>query len=339
MRFLITGTAGFIGFHLARRLAAAGHEVVGYDGITANYDPALKRARLAELEKLASFTPIEAMLEDRGRLEAAMADFRPEVLIHLAAQAGVRYSVENPDAYVSANLVGTFNLLEAVRRYPVTHLMLASTSSVYGGNQKVPFSETDRTDFPVSLYASTKKATEALSHSHSHLFDIPTTAMRFFTVYGPWGRPDMALFRFVSAISEGRPIGTHGHGRMRRDFTFIDDLVEAIVRLVPIVPQRDRPVLTGRVADSLSPVAPWRVVNIGSGHPVALMEFIRTIEAALDKKAVVSMLPMQAGDVTQTFADPSLLEALTGYLPGTPLAAGIESFVRWFADYQARQQT
>jgi len=336
MKFFVTGTAGFIGFHLARRLLSDGHDVVGYDGLTDYYDPALKRARLAILEATQGFAGIEAMLEQKGRLEDAIALFAPHVIVHLAAQAGVRYSLENPGAYISANLIGTFNLLEAARLYRPRHLMIASTSSVYGGNQKVPFAEADRTDFPVSLYASTKKSVEAISHSYSHLFEIPTTAMRFFTVYGPWGRPDMALFRFVSAIEEGKPIAAYGQGKMRRDFTYIDDLIEAVTRLANIVPERGKALAAQGITDSLSPVAPWRAVNIGSGHPIALTDFIAVIEATLGKTATNILMPMQAGDVADTFADPSLLKALTGYTPGTALADGVRAFVEWFDDY-ARQ--
>jgi len=339
MKFFVTGTAGFIGFHLARRLLADGHDVVGYDGLTDYYDPALKRARLAILEATQGFKGIEAMLEQKGRLEDAIALYAPDVIVHLAAQAGVRYSLENPGAYISANLIGTFNLLEAARLYRPRHLMIASTSSVYGGNQKVPFAEADRTDFPVSLYASTKKSVEAISHSYAHLFDIPTTVMRFFTVYGPWGRPDMALFRFVSAIEEGKPIAAYGQGAMRRDFTYIDDLIEAVARLTSVVPERGKPLLTSGITDSLSPVAPWRVVNIGSGHPIALTDFIAVIEKTLRKTATNILMPMQAGDVADTFADPSLLEALTGYAPATELADGVRNFVDWFDDYTGQRLT
>jgi UDP-glucuronate 4-epimerase len=236
MKVFITGTAGFIGFHLARRLLAEGHEVVGYDGMTPYYDVSLKTARHAILSREPRFRAVEAMLEDAARLEAEIAAFAPEIVVHLAAQAGVRYSLEAPEAYVSANLVGTFNLLEALRRHTPRHFLFASTSSVYGGNDEFPFAEADRTDFPVSLYAATKKAGEAMSHSYAHLFSVPTTCFRFFTVYGPWGRPDMALFKFVSAIEQGAPIDVYGMGRMRRDFTYVDDLVASIVALFDAVP-------------------------------------------------------------------------------------------------------
>ena len=333
MRFFITGTAGFIGFHLADRLLRGGHEVVGYDGVTDYYDPALKRARLAILETLPGFTRIDALLEDTPRLHDAIAAQRPEVMVHLAAQAGVRYSIENPTSYVSANLVGTFNVLEAARAVQPKHLLIASTSSVYGANAKTPFSETDRTDFPISLYAATKKSVEAISHSYAHLFTIPTTVMRFFTVYGPWGRPDMALFRFATAIRNGLPISVYGQGNATRDFTYVDDLLEAVVRLVDTTPEAGNPLLADGVVDSLSPVAPWRVVNIGSGHPVALNDFIAAIETKLGMRATRDTLPMQAGDVRDTIADPSLLRALTGFVPQTSIATGVGRFIDWYRSY------
>lgn len=330
MRVFITGVAGFIGFHLARRMLAEGHEVLGYDGVTPYYDVSLKRRRLGLLESgNCQFRFVEAMLEDREALEAAAADFAPQVIIHLAAQAGVRYSLEQPRTYVDANLVGTFNLLEVARQVAPEHLLFASTSSVYGGNQQMPFREIDRADFPVSLYAATKKAGEAMSHSHAHLFGIPTTCFRFFTVYGPWGRPDMALFKFVSAMLGDRPIEVYGEGRMRRDFTYVDDLVDAILRLIPQVPQAGRPV--GDV-DSISAVAPWRSVNIAGGQPVELMAFIAAIEKSLRRTALKRMLPMQPGDVVATWADPSLLKMLTGDIPQTSVEEGVANFVAWFQD-------
>jgi UDP-glucuronate 4-epimerase len=335
MKFFVTGTAGFIGFHLARRLLAEGHHVVGYDGITDYYDRALKRARLAILETEGRFTRIDGLLEDTPRLRDAIGAQGPDIVVHLAAQAGVRYSIENPGSYISANLVGTFNLLEAVRAFRPAHLLVASTSSVYGGNPKTPFSETDRTDFPVSLYAATKKSAEAISHSYAHLFGIPTTVMRFFTVYGPWGRPDMALFRFASAIRDGTPINAFGHGAMTRDFTFIDDLIEAVVRLVEVVPEAGKPARGIDAIDSLSPVAPWRAVNIGSGRPIALSEFIRVIESVFEATAAHVSMPVQAGDVMDTVADPALLRALTGFVPHTELATGIAHFRDWFRGYAA----
>jgi len=335
MRIFVTGSAGFIGFHLAGRLLADGHTVMGYDGMTAYYDTELKAARHARLRQSNGFSAVEAMLEDRDALDEAIAGFAPDAIVHLAAQAGVRYSLERPDAYVGANLVGTFNLLEAVRAHPVRHLLMASTSSVYGGNENMPFGETDRTDFPVSLYAATKKAGEAMSHSYAHLWKIPTTCFRFFTVYGPWGRPDMAPYKFVDAITHGRPIEIYGHGRMQRDFTYVGDLVDALARLIAIAPEAGHPVTAEGVSDSLSPVAPWRTVNIGGGRPVELMDFIAAIETALGRKAEKIMLDMQKGDVSATFADPALLDALIGDRPATPLAEGIAAFVDWYRAWKA----
>ncbi|HWV20675.1 MAG TPA: NAD-dependent epimerase/dehydratase family protein [Devosia sp.] len=333
MKIFITGSAGFIGYHLARRLLADGHRVHGYDGMTAYYDVSLKRARLALLTPSNSFSFTEAMLEDRTTLETAVGDFAPDVVVHLAAQAGVRYSIDAPQTYHDSNLTGTFNLLEVLRHAGTQHLLLASTSSVYGGNPSVPFAEIDRTDFPISLYAATKKAGEAMSHAYAHLFDLPTTCFRFFTVYGPWGRPDMALFKFVAAIGRNEPIDVYGEGRMQRDFTYIDDLVEALTRLIPLPPVKGQPVMVPGGADSLSPVAPWRSVNIGGGQPVGLLPFIDTVEAALGKKARRNLLPMQQGDVEQTHAAPALLKALTGFAPGTSVEAGVAAFVEWYSAY------
>lgn len=336
MKIFVTGSAGFIGYHLARRLLAEGHHVHGYDGMTSYYDVALKKARLALLSPLERFSFTEAMLEDRAALEAAIAAFTPDTVVHLAAQAGVRYSIEAPQTYLDSNLTGTFNLLEVLRRTGTQHLLFASTSSVYGGNEKAPFDEIDRTDFPISLYAATKKAGEAMSHAYAHLFGLPTTCFRFFTVYGPWGRPDMALFKFVSAISAGQPIDVYGEGRMRRDFTFIDDLVEALHRLIAVPPVRGRPVAVPGGTDSLSPVAPWRSVNIGGGQPVGLLPFIDTVEKVLGQPAKRNMLPMQQGDVTETHAAPALLQALTGYAPKTGVEAGVTAFVEWYFDHYGR---
>jgi UDP-glucuronate 4-epimerase len=329
MKVFVTGAAGFIGFHLCRRLIADGHQVVGYDGMTPYYDVALKHSRVALLKQSNAFSLINAMLEDKAALDGAIASLAPDVVVHLAAQAGVRYSIDHPETYISANLVGTFNVLEAARQHKPQHLLVASTSSVYGGNAEMPFREADRTDFPVSLYAATKKAGEAMSHSYAHLFKVPTTCFRFFTVYGPWGRPDMALFKFVSAIDKGEPIDVYGEGRMRRDFTYIDDLVEAIVRLADAVPVEGVPVTVDGGRDSLSPVAPWRVVNIAGGQPVGLMPFIETVERSTGLTATKRMLPMQQGDVTETYAAPGLLQALTGYVPETPLEIGVPAFVHW----------
>ena len=327
MRAIVTGTAGFIGFHLARRLLRQGHSVTGLDAMTPYYDVRLKRERHALLKEMEGFTAVEGRLEDAEVVTDTLRAAQADVIIHLAAQAGVRYSIENPGSYISSNLVGTATLLEAARAYPPRHLMFASTSSVYGGNDKTPFAEVDRADGPVSLYAATKKGGEAMTHSYAHLWQIPTTCFRFFTVYGPWGRPDMALFKFVEAIEAGRPVEVYGEGRMRRDFTFIDDLVDAIVALIGVPPVKGSPV---SAVDSLSPVAPWRSVNIAGGKPVELMSFISTIENKLGRAAQLIMLPMQKGDVVQTMADPTLLRQLIGTIPETNLADGVGAFVDWY---------
>jgi UDP-glucuronate 4-epimerase len=334
MRFLITGTAGFIGFHLAKRLLDAGHFVTGFDGMTQYYDVRLKEARHALLERSNGFRAVIGQLEDAAALQQAAELAEPEVIIHLAAQAGVRYSLENPKAYVDANLTGSWNVLELAKQCEVKHLMLASTSSVYGANDKVPFAESDKTDEPLTLYAATKKAMEAMAHSYAHLWKIPTTAFRFFTVYGPWGRPDMALFKFVDAIEKGEPIDVYGEGRMRRDFTYVDDLVEAIVRLVPVAPSEDNRVTAEGITDTLSKQAPFRIVNIGGGQPVGLLDFIAAIEQALGRPAIRNLLPMQKGDVPQTYAAPDLLKALTGYVPETSVPTGVRNFVEWYRTWK-----
>lgn len=329
MRIFITGAAGFIGFHLAQRLLADGHTVTGYDGMTDYYDPALKRARLAMLAGHERFVLIEGMLEDAARLREGLAQSGAEVVLHLAAQAGVRYSLEQPQSYIQSNVVGTANLLEALRALPPKHLIFASTSSIYGGNSKVPFAETDRADGPVSLYAATKKSGEAMVHAYAHLFGIPATCVRFFTVYGPWSRPDMAPLKFATAMMEGRPIDVYGFGRMRRDFTFVDDLVDAIARLMERAPETGK----GVAHDSLSEVAPFRIVNIGGGRPTELMDFIGALERALGVKAQLNLLPMQPGDVVATEADTGLLQALIGAMPQTPMDVGVACFVAWFKSY------
>ena len=333
MRLLITGSAGFIGFHLTRRLLGDGHTVVGYDGMTPYYDVRLKQARLEILRAQPGFTPVTAMLEEAGALMRAADLAAPDVIVHLAAQAGVRYSLENPRAYIDANLIGSWNVLDVARAVRPKHLVVASTSSVYGANLRVPFAETDRADEPLSLYAATKKGMEAMAHAYAHLHRLPTTMLRFFTVYGPWGRPDMALFKFVDAITAGRPIEVYGHGKPQRDFTYIDDLTEAIVRLIAIVPDEANRVMRPGVTDSLSLQAPFRVVNIAGGQPVVLDELIAAVEAALGRKAQRTLLPMQPGDVPVTHASPALLEALTGFKPGTTIAEGVQAFVAWYRDY------
>jgi len=330
MRFLVTGSAGFIGFHLARRLLADGHFVSGLDGMTPYYDVGLKRARHARLERSDAFRPHIAMLEDAAALRRIAAEDRPDIVVHLAAQAGVRYSLENPQAYVDANLVGTFNVLEIAREANIQHLLIASTSSVYGANTELPFRETDRTDHPLTLYAATKKAGEDMAHAYAHLWKLPTTAFRFFTVYGPWGRPDMALFKFVGATLKGESVDVYGEGRMQRDFTYIDDLVEAIVRLTQKPPREGEPV---GAMDSLSPAAPYRTVNIGGGRPVGLEALLAAIEASLGVPVKRNYLPMQKGDVPATSASPELLQALTGYVPATDIGAGVAAFVAWHREH------
>jgi UDP-glucuronate 4-epimerase len=339
VRYLITGTAGFIGFHLAKRLIDEGHFVVGFDGMTPYYDVTLKERRHAILERSNGFKAVTAMLEDRAALDRAAELAEPEVIIHLAAQAGVRYSLENPKAYVDSNLVGSWNVLELAKAIGPKHLMLASTSSIYGANEKVPFAEIDRADEPMTLYAATKKSMELMAHSYAHLYKVPTTAFRFFTVYGPWGRPDMALFKFVDAIHNDRPIDIYGEGRMSRDFTYIDDLVEGIVRLSHVAPSEDSRVAMDKAQDTLSRHAPFRVVNIGGGQPVELMAFVETVEKAVGRPAIRNMLPMQQGDVPRTYASPDLLEALTGFKPSVSVEEGVARFVKWYEQYYRADTT
>lgn len=328
---LVTGAAGFIGYHLCARLLAQGHTVVGLDAMTDYYDVSLKRARIARLGTQ-RFTFVEAAVEAPGLLMDLFATHRFDLVIHLAAQAGVRYSIDNPRSYLESNITGTFELLEAARAYPPKHMLLASTSSAYGANTVMPYVETARADHQMSFYAATKKATEAMAHSYAHLYNLPTTMFRFFTVYGPWGRPDMALFKFTRAILKDEAIDVYNHGDMSRDFTYIDDLVDGIMALTQAVPVR---VLTGTVpaGDSLSPVAPFRVVNIGNADPVQLTDFIAAIEAATGRVAKRSLLPIQPGDVPATWADTALLERLTGYVPATPVAEGVTHFVAWYRHY------
>lgn len=332
-RIFITGTAGFIGFHLARLLLAQGWRVHGYDGMTDYYDVRLKQRRHAMLAQNEAFAATEAMLEDVDTLKRTVEDFQPDVIVHLAAQAGVRYSLENPRAYIEANLIGTFNVMECARTVPVQHLLMASTSSVYGANEEMPFRETDKADTPLTLYAATKKATEAMGHSYAHVYALPTTMFRFFTVYGPWGRPDMALFKFTRGILQGTPIDIYNKGEMWRDFTYVDDLVRGISLLIDAVPPLPGARGEAIPGDSLSPAAPFRVVNIGNGDQVRLNDFIEAIEAELGRPAIRNELPMQTGDVPATFADASLLHALTGFRPHTPFREGVARFIAWYRDY------
>ena len=333
MTVLITGSAGFIGYHLARLLLSRGVAVVGYDGMTDYYDVRLKQRRHQMLLQNQNFRAQEGMLEDLERLRALALEVKPKVIIHLAAQAGVRYSLENPRAYVDANLVGAFNVMEIARELAVDHLLMASTSTVYGANEKIPFAETDQADAPMTLYAATKKANEAMAHSYAHLHHIPTTMFRFFTVYGPWGRPDMALFKFTKGVLEGTPIDVYNDGDMYRDFTYVTDLVRGIELLIhqpPEMPnERGEPI----AGDSLSPNAPHRVVNMGNGDKVRLLDFIEAIETACERKAIKNFMPMQKGDVPATWADNSLLRALTGYAPQTEVREGVQKFVDWYREY------
>ncbi|HEX2794177.1 MAG TPA: NAD-dependent epimerase/dehydratase family protein [Croceicoccus sp.] len=335
-RVFVTGAAGFIGYHLCELLLRDGIAVHGYDGMSDYYDVNLKRRRLQMLKQHPDFTATEALLEDMDTLSAAAAAFAPDAIVHLAGQAGVRYSLDNPRAYLDSNLIGSFNVMEVARELQVGHLMMASTSSVYGANEAMPFAETDKADTPLTFYAATKKANEAMGHSYAHLWSLPVTMFRFFTVYGPWGRPDMALFQFVDAILEGRPIDVYNHGEMCRDFTYVADLVRGIRLLLDVPPLRPAPGEAVREGDSLSPVAPWRVVNIGNGEQVRLTDFIDAIEAELGMPAIRNLMPMQKGDVPATWADASLLRRLTGYAPAMPVRDGIAQFVAWFRDYYGK---
>jgi len=330
---LVTGSAGFIGYHICQRLLTEGWQVAGFDALTDYYDVALKQRRHEMLAQHADFAPLLGRLEDDGLLADILAERRPDVVVHLAAQAGVRHSIDAPRSYLHSNLVGTFNLLEAVRAAPVQHLLMASTSSVYGANTRMPYREIDKTDSQMSFYAATKKANEAMAHSYAHLYDIPVTMFRFFTVYGPWGRPDMAYFKFTQAILNGDPIKVYNHGNMRRDFTYVGDLVEALFRLTGVPPKR--PASAGDIVegDSLSAVAPFRIVNIGNAAPVDLMDFIAAIEQAIGLKAEKIFEDIQPGDVPATWADTALLRRLTGYDPSTPVAEGVQKFVTWYKDY------
>lgn len=326
---LITGSAGFIGYFTSRALLKQGWRVIGLDALSDYYDVTLKIRRHEMLEAMGNFVPVIGLLETPGLVRGLCAEYGPALVIHLAAQAGVRHSIDKPATYVQSNLIGTAELLEAIRAYPPAHSLLASTSSVYGANTKMPYVETDKVDTQMSFYAATKKATEAMAHSYSHLYGLPITLFRFFTVYGPWGRPDMAHFKFTRAILEGTPIEIYNHGNQKRDFTYIDDLVTSIIALSAAVPDPAAPV----AGDSLSPVAPCRVVNIGNGQPVMLMDYIAAIEAACGREAQKVFLPAQPGDVPATWADVSLLHTLTGQRPATDVRQGLQQFVDWYRDY------
>lgn len=332
-KVLVTGTAGFIGYHLANLLLAEGFRVHGYDGITDYYDVRLKQRRHTMLLQNHQFSATEGMLEDQKCLDTIADEFAPDVIVHLAAQAGVRYSLENPRAYLDSNVIGTFNVMEVARRHEVQHLLMASTSSVYGANEHMPFCETEKADTQLTIYAATKKANESMAHAYAHLWNIPTTVFRFFTVYGPWGRPDLALYKFVEAILENRTIDIYNHGDMYRDFTYVEDLVLAIRLLIDETPSR--PTSRNRIHahDSISPVAPSRIVNIGNSDKVRLLDFIEAIEDCLGKKAIRNYMDMQKGDVPATWANADLLQSLTGYRPRTDFRTGISNFVSWYRDY------
>ena len=332
MRILVTGAAGFIGFHLADKLLARGDRVVGLDNLNDYYDVTLKEARLARLRANRNFEFVRADLADDGAMEKAFASGKFDAIVNLAAQAGVRYSLENPRAYVDANVKGFLNILEGARHQGTKHLVYASTSSIYGLNTNLPLREDQNTDHPVSFYAATKKANEAMAHSYSHLFGIPTTGLRFFTVYGPWGRPDMALFKFTKGIIAGEPIPVYNEGKMVRDFTYVDDIVEGVIRTVDNPPVKN-PQWDAKNPDASTSAAPWRVFNIGNNQRIELMRYIRAIETALGKKARLDLLPMQAGDVLATEADTSALEGATGFKPATPVEEGVRRFVEWYREF------
>jgi UDP-glucuronate 4-epimerase len=329
---LVTGAAGFIGFHVAQRLLSSGREVVGLDSVNDYYDPALKRARVDVLKSKSNFSFVHSDLADREATKSLFAKHRFPVVVHLAAQAGVRYSLENPHAYTDANIEGFLNVLEGCRRHGCGHLLFASSSSVYGANTKLPFSVQDNVDHPISLYAASKKANELMAHAYSHLYRIPATGLRFFTVYGPWGRPDMAMFIFAKAILEGKPIRLFNHGNMRRDFTYVDDVVEAISRLIDQPPQGNS-AWSGADPDPASSVAPWKIYNIGNNRPEELMHVVAVLEKEFGRTAVKEMLPMQPGDVPATYADIEDLARDVGFKPSTTIEEGIARFSKWFREY------
>jgi len=337
MSILLTGSAGFIGFHLSRRLLERGDQVVGVDSLNAYYDPALKAARLQILEGYRGYRHARIDLADRDAMAALFAEARPETVVNLAAQAGVRYSLEKPEAYVDANVAGFLNVLEGCRAVQPKHLVYASTSSVYGANGKLPFNVHDGANHPITLYAATKLANEAMAHSYAHLFAIPSTGFRFFTVYGPWGRPDMALFKFTDAILSGRPIDVYGRGQMQRDFTYVDDIVDGLVAAI------DRPATVNPAWDPQAPdpatsgVAPWRILNLGNARRVELMRYIEVLQEKLGRKAELNLMPMQPGDVARTEADVAETRAALGYAPTTPVEVGVGRFVDWYLDYYGRR--
>ncbi len=331
MKILVTGAAGFIGMHVSTLLLDRGHEVLGIDNLNPYYSPSLKEARVAQLSSAPNFRFIKADIADDAELVKIFLEFKPQRVINLAAQAGVRYSLQNPSAYIQSNLVGFANILECCRKFHVEHLVYASSSSVYGLNSRMPFSVDDNVDHPTSLYAATKKSNELMAHTYSHLYDLPTTGLRYFTVYGPWGRPDMSPWLFTEAILTGKPINVFNNGKMRRDFTYIDDIAEGTVRVLDKIPER-KDITTLSDSPSNSP-APYKIYNIGNSHPVELMTFIETLEAALGYQAQKNFLPMQPGDVLATYANVDALQADIGFSPTTPLATGLKNFVEWYRTY------
>ena len=332
MKIFITGTAGFIGFSLAKALLENNHSVYGYDGITNYYDVKLKNNRNKILKKYKKFSFTKGMLENKNLLNKTIIKFKPEVIIHLAAQAGVRYSIDEPRTYLSSNIIGTYNIIELAHKIKVKHLMIASSSSVYGANKKTPYSENDSVKLQMSIYASTKLATESIAHSYSHIWKIPTTVLRFFTVYGPWGRPDMALFKFTKSILEGKKIDIYNKGNLYRDFTYIDDIVHGVSLLIKKIPKYKKNPSLNRI-DSLSLVAPYRIINIGNSKKIKLLDFIKTIEDSLGKNAFKNYMPMQKGDVFMTLANTNLLKKITGFKPKTNYKEGVRNFIEWYLDY------
>jgi len=331
-RYLVTGAAGFIGFHLSKRLLGRGDELVGLDNLNDYYDVRIKEDRLKQLAAQQQFDFKQIELADRDAMASLFQDHRFDIVVHLAAQAGVRYSLENPHAYIDSNLVGFTNILEGCRHHSVKHLAYASSSSVYGANTAMPFSVHHNVDHPVSLYAATKKANELMAHTYSHLYGMPTTGLRFFTVYGPWGRPDMALFKFTKAILEGRPIDVYNHGKMKRDFTYIDDIVEGVIRVADRLPEPN-PDWSGETPDPGTSRSPYKIYNIGNHHPVELMHFIEVLEKCLGQEAQKNMMPMQPGDVPATYADVDDLMRDVDFKPATPIEEGIAKFVEWYREY------
>lgn len=332
VRILVTGTAGFIGSTLAIRLLDRGDEVIGVDNVNDYYDPSLKEARLDRLKVYDKFTEVRISLEDKPAIDKVFEDFKPQKVVNLAAQAGVRYSLENPQAYIDANIVGFTNILEGCRHHKVEHLVYASSSSVYGANESMPFSVHDNVDHPVSLYAASKKANELMAHTYSHLFDLPTTGLRFFTVYGPWGRPDMALFMFTKNIIEGKPIDVFNYGKHQRDFTYIDDIVEGVIRTLDHT-ALPNPEWSGKTPDSATSKAPYRIYNIGSNNPCELLRYIEIIETCVGKKAIKNMLPLQPGDVPATYANVEALIKDVNYKPSTSIEEGVAKFVEWYREF------